>query len=501
MFPDVTGLLSQVPQGGMSAPAPPPKKKLDFGAIIQQLAPAIMAGIAAKQGGRPAAGAMLEGYTRQLTAARERQDQIDAQQRAEARDEQERQMIMVQQAQQRKEKAAAFLQGVAQDALKAPDEASLARYMDLAARIGREVYGLEEDEIRQVGGFNQAAADARATGEASTLIDTLQKKHGPQFRELVDSGATVRFRGKDTAIEDLLSLANVPMRTETRSTLMPLGMRGGMAPISAQRQTPILPEPVDDGGSSDFARYLKDVYAEATEKKGAALTSGERRSIALAARKEFNQVDDRALRGPDPALSEIRELTLANLRNQGMTPQAFTQANALRDDFRADSKDYTIREGQYRIIRDIADAEPSAAGDLSLIFAYMKMLDPGSVVREGEQASASNAAGVPDRIRNTYNRLLTGEKLNPNQRQDFKTQSARIYRGARQDHNRRIATYEKRARAAKVPVEMVIADPDPSMADDTAPQMVKMRAPDGSVKEVPADQVEHYKALGATVIR
>ena len=61
----------------------------------------------------------------------------------------------------------------------------------------------------------------------------------------------------------------------------------------------------------------------------------------------------------------------------------------------------------------------SAAGDLSMIFTYMKVLDPTSVVREGEQATAQNAAGIPERVRNLYNKLITGERLTKKQRQDF----------------------------------------------------------------------------------
>lgn len=61
----------------------------------------------------------------------------------------------------------------------------------------------------------------------------------------------------------------------------------------------------------------------------------------------------------------------------------------------------------------------TAASDLSAIFAYMKMLDPGSVVREQEFANAQNAAGIPDRIRNVYNQALKGNRLNPTQRREF----------------------------------------------------------------------------------
>lgn len=82
----------------------------------------------------------------------------------------------------------------------------------------------------------------------------------------------------------------------------------------------------------------------------------------------------------------------------------------------------------YGKIRSAFGGKPSPAGDISGVFAYMKMLDQGSTVREGEQAQARNAAGVPDQIRNLYNKLLTGESLNPTQRRDFTNQAGKLYR-------------------------------------------------------------------------
>lgn len=75
-------------------------------------------------------------------------------------------------------------------------------------------------------------------------------------------------------------------------------------------------------------------------------------------------------------------------------------------------------------IEDVVNKEASGtpasgADDLKLIFSYMKLLDPGSVVRETEFANAQNAAGVPDVVRNVWNRALQGTRLNPNQRREF----------------------------------------------------------------------------------
>jgi len=88
---------------------------------------------------------------------------------------------------------------------------------------------------------------------------------------------------------------------------------------------------------------------------------------------------------------------------------------------------------------------PTAAGDLSLIFGYMKMLDPGSVVREGEFATAQNATGVPDRVKNMYNNIISGQRLNPAQREDFSKQANSVYSAQLEQQKRWDNTIKSRA--------------------------------------------------------
>ena len=58
--------------------------------------------------------------------------------------------------------------------------------------------------------------------------------------------------------------------------------------------------------------------------------------------------------------------------------------------------------------------------DVSMIFNYMKMLDPGSTVREGEYATAKNTAGIDQGMRNTFNAALGSGFLSDSQRADFR---------------------------------------------------------------------------------
>jgi hypothetical protein len=68
----------------------------------------------------------------------------------------------------------------------------------------------------------------------------------------------------------------------------------------------------------------------------------------------------------------------------------------------------------------------NAASDLSMIFAYMKILDPDSVVREGEQATAENARGISDGLRNLYNKVKDGVKLTPLQRANYRKEAVNM---------------------------------------------------------------------------
>jgi len=94
-------------------------------------------------------------------------------------------------------------------------------------------------------------------------------------------------------------------------------------------------------------------------------------------------------------------------------------------------KEYSDQTKGYQEVKSaygrVLASEDNAVGDLSLIFGYMKMLDPGSVVREGEFATAQNAAGVPERIQNIYNQVVNGQRLSPSQRQSFKGQAGKLY--------------------------------------------------------------------------
>ena len=133
-----------------------------------------------------------------------------------------------------------------------------------------------------------------------------------------------------------------------------------------------------------------------------------------------------------------------------------TTTNQLSTAFLGQAKPYIEIAQAYR---KVISAPESAAGDMSKIFGYMKILDPGSTVREGEAASAQNAAGVPDRILNLYNKALTGQRLNPVQRADFDNSAYQLVESQKQQFDTLKTHFRDRAISQNANPNNVIYDP------------------------------------------
>lgn len=120
----------------------------------------------------------------------------------------------------------------------------------------------------------------------------------------------------------------------------------------------------------------------------------------------------------------------------------FSQERQLRQEFGSNPAVKTLAavRPQVQIIGQIArraaaGEQISAADDLALIFSYMKMLDPGSVVREGEFANAQNTAGIPERIVNAYNNALRGTRLTDRQRGEFFRSATGVMNAYQKDYD------------------------------------------------------------------
>lgn len=114
-------------------------------------------------------------------------------------------------------------------------------------------------------------------------------------------------------------------------------------------------------------------------------------------------------------------------------------------------------------VRDIATLtqEDTAIADHALIFRYLKMLDPGSTVREGEFATVEQARGLPQEWVGLFNKALEGEKLTPDQRSQLADMSFTIYTDAAEEYETRIQPYKNRYADAGRDWDREISAPTP----------------------------------------
>jgi hypothetical protein len=159
--------------------------------------------------------------------------------------------------------------------------------------------------------------------------------------------------------------------------------------------------------------------------------------------------------GFDPFGKPINEMPEAERPETAQ--QRFTQSKTLRGEFTDISKTFRDVRDSFARIQESAES-PSAAGDLALIFNYMKMLDPGSTVREGEFANAQNSGGVPDVIRAHYNKLMSGERLSEPMRSDFLGRAEMLYNRQTEQYDQNVTEYTRLADQLGIDPREVIVD-------------------------------------------
>ncbi len=168
-----------------------------------------------------------------------------------------------------------------------------------------------------------------------------------------------------------------------------------------------------------------------------------------------------AIRGQNLTDARARD---ANAATQGNF--AVNTEGKLRDDYNKASQEFVkVRDAHQRVIESAKD--PSAAGDLALIFNYMKVLDPGSTVREGEFATAQNSGSIPERVRAQYNKAAAGERLSDVIRADFLDRSGRLYKAAEKNQVKLETQYTDISKRSKADPRNVIS---PQRIDAGAPQ-------------------------------
>jgi len=147
--------------------------------------------------------------------------------------------------------------------------------------------------------------------------------------------------------------------------------------------------------------------------------------------------------------------------------------------FEASVQPYVGITQAYKKVEAAAN-DPSAAGDLSLIFGFMKILDPASTVREGEYASAEQTRGIPESVVNSYNKALSGRRLTTDQREKFDQAAGDLVNSQKKQFEQQKQFFTNVATSAKANPANVIFDPYQGLNIKTTPP----KPPEPTVKSI-----------------
>jgi len=239
---------------------------------------------------------------------------------------------------------------------------------------------------------------------------------------VIESLAT---KGEGTAAKEAIKSSR--MRESAKEDMKQKRLAGELAGVKGKAES----DKVAHG--QEYQEKVKALFADQS------LSEADRQKMGMALYEEYfpEQASGKrlesTLKKEETGIKAGLEFDKAKLKAElEKAGSKFDQEKKLRDKFFDQSKDYIQVRDAYNKIKAVS---PTAMGDHSLIFGYMKMIDPGSTVREGEFAQVGKNTNVPGWVANIYNKALKGTRLNDPQRNDLLARVEELYGGQKKGYD------------------------------------------------------------------
>lgn len=352
------------------------------------------------------------------------------------------------------------------------------------------------------GGFVEEAGQFRQLGEQQRQ-DTYRERTqqavqgaGNDYRKQLEamSGVAMEFDPEDamryrSAIEQMDDKQRQQWaQTNDALGAFQVGLVSSQVPVEQRKQRALqaVPQLVRETGLPQ--EQVMQMIEQLPDWSDQALVAAARGNMSAAdAVQEYQRQGERAQdiqyrAGRDQVDDRFRNADL-DMRRTAMQRDKEDRASIDRRGEYQEANGWRQSQGNFAKIRDsygtlidLAQPDATAADDMALIYSFMKVWDPDSVVREGEYASARNAAGVPDRLKNAMSRVLSGNQLTPEQRAQFRDAAGARYTSAAKQHEQDMN--DARSRLANIPgVRPDLAIPDLRLPADRLPRVTENAAP------------------------
>lgn len=206
----------------------------------------------------------------------------------------------------------------------------------------------------------------------------------------------------------------------------------------------------------------------------------------VAMRERMIQQDAEAHR--DPGAGDLRAVTAYNMnenRRAQFDQQTVIRAEALKRDYNSAKFNASLSIRYAQALKACVQ-QASLGGDLGVIFSAMRMLDPGSVVREQEYRTGQDLGGPWHSFLGRMNQLRGNGILDETTRQEFNRLADLFVKNASRDYMLINNTYMSMADARGIPAPMVGFSGPSTYRPGSTPSYVRPFAPMGTEPRTPA---------------
>jgi len=168
--------------------------------------------------------------------------------------------------------------------------------------------------------------------------------------------------------------------------------------------------------------------------------------------------------------------------NVSLTDEQLSNINTMRDDLRAQTATFDIVKNGFDNIQAFYTS-PGAVSDYALAVGFAKIVDPGSVAREGEVAAVAGAGAMFPSLGTALKNAFDGTgKLTPETRAEIFALAQKMYVNKANDTTATIDQYKELARRAGLPEDMLWMGGNISMP---GPQITPQPQPSPTIDTMP----------------
>ncbi len=261
------------------------------------------------------------------------------------------------------------------------------------------------------------------------VLKTVQKKQSEQVEQAIDAGVPV---------ENILQQIGVPL--SEGEAVQQISSKKSPAELTGDERS-VSPDPVPQ-----MRQILGGLIRQAPRQRNIELQNAKlEQELRGQTPIQQKDIDSKLIQGQIDLVKEQAKSGTLTANN------IFKSYEPIAQNFQGIVNSYA------RVQASVED--PSAAGDLALIFNFMKILDPNSVVRESEFATAQNAGSIDERTRGLYNSVVNGKRLSDTQRADFANRAGKLFKSKERQFKGARKNYQNIARKNN------ISDPDKIIRD------------------------------------